>query len=179
MKLIKSKHVILLITIIASFTFFVPIFFQKVNAQTYTNISVQTAFDMIGNKTQYPNLIILDVREQWEYNENHLCNSTLIPLSEISSRISELEPYKDTEIIVYCRSGSRSAQASQNLADNHNFTKIYNMLGGINAWITVGYDVCEGKPQPTIIFYSKPFLLIIIGTMVIISFYFKKKIKTK
>ena len=112
-----------------------------VKAQPYTDISVQTAYNMINNNTLYPDLLILDVREQWEYDENHLYNATLIPLGEIDSRINELEPYKNIEIIVYCMSGSRSAMASQNLDDNHNFTKIYNMLGGINAWIGAGYPV--------------------------------------
>lgn len=112
-----------------------------VKAQSYTDISVQTAYDMINNNTLYPALLVLDVREQWEYNENHLYNATLIPLGDIDSRINELAPYNNTEIIVYCMSGSRSAIASQNLADDHNFTKIYNMLGGINAWIGTGYPV--------------------------------------
>ena len=96
---------------------------------------------MINNTTQYPNLLILDVREQSEYDENHLYNATLIPRLQIDSRINELMPYNDTEIIVYCASGSRSASASLNLASNYNFTKIFNMDGGITAWIEAGYPV--------------------------------------
>jgi rhodanese-related sulfurtransferase len=162
MKITKSKGFVLVFTIFIFLTVFIPISIPPVNAQSYTSITVQTAYDMISNKTQYPNLVILDVREQWEYDKNHLCNSTLIPLSEINTRISELEPYNDTEIIVYCRSGSRSAQASQNLADNHNFAKIYNMLGGIIAWIAAGYEVCNGLPQPTVGFFVESFLIILI-----------------
>lgn len=179
MKLTRCKEFVFIFNIFIFLTVFILIPIPIVNAQSYINIDVQTAHDMISNKTQFPNLVILDVREQWEYNENHLCNSSLIPLSEINTRISELEPYKDTEIIVYCLSGSRSALASQNLVDNHNFTEIYNMLEGINAWIAAGYDVCEGKPQPSIIFSSKLFLLIIIATTIIIGFSFNKKLKTK
>lgn len=130
---------------------------------------------MINNHTQYPNLLILDVREQHEYDESHLYNATLIPRLEIDSRISELEPYNDSEIIVYCRSGSRSALASQNLADNHGFTKIYNMLGGITEWIIAGYPVWRnGLEQPSIGFSLTFFIIALFGTMTILIIYYKK-----
>ncbi|MFX0021970.1 MAG: rhodanese-like domain-containing protein [Candidatus Hermodarchaeota archaeon] len=144
----------------------------NVRAQVFTDISVQTAYDMINNNTQYPNLIILDVRDQWEYDENHLCDAILIPVSEIDTRINELEPYKDIEIVVYCMSGGRSAIASQNLVDNHNFTKIYNMLGGITAWIAEGYPVCG---QPSIAFEMITFSLILLSTTSLIVLFYKKK----
>ncbi|MFX1588226.1 MAG: rhodanese-like domain-containing protein, partial [Promethearchaeota archaeon] len=116
---------------------------------------------MITNHTQYPNLLILDVRSQSEYDESHLYNATLIPHDEIDSRISELESYKNTEIIVYCKSGSRSEMASQNLASTHNFTKIYNMLGGITEWIIAGYPVWRNtsSEQPSIGFSLTFFIM--------------------
>lgn len=135
---------------------------------------------MINNHTQYPNLLILDVREQHEYDESHLYNATLIPEGEIDSRISELEPYKNTEIIVYCRSGSRSALASQNLTNNYYFTKIFNMLGGITEWIDVGYPVWS-KNEIINIDFSLTFIIIAIfgTTLVLISFYRKQELKQK
>jgi rhodanese-related sulfurtransferase len=148
-------------------------------AQSYNNISVGAAHDMIEDKILYPNLIILDVREQWEYDENHLCDSILIPTSEINARIDELEPYKDSEIIVYCSSGSRSTQASQNLADNHNFTKIYNMQGGIVAWISAGYEVCDSQSQPSISFSGVFFLVSFIPITFITGFLITKKLIIK
>jgi len=130
---------------------------------------------MINNHTQYPNLRILDVRTQNEYDESHLYNATLIPHDEINSRISELEPYNNTEIIVYCRSGSRSAIASQNLADNHGFTKIYNMLEGITEWIIAGYPVWRnGLEQPSIGFSLTFFIIALFGTMTILIIHYKK-----
>ncbi len=102
-----------------------------------TDISVHVANDMINNNTGYPDLLVLDVRRVDEYNTNHLYNATLIPSAELAGRLSELASYNDTEIIVYCRSGSRSLEASNTLVAN-NFSKIYNMLGGITAWIAAG-----------------------------------------
>jgi len=131
---------------------------------------------MINNHTQYPNLLILDVRSQSEYDESHLYNATLIPHDEINARISELDSYKYTEIIVYCRSGSRSALASENLADNHGFTKIYNMLGGITDWIIAGYPVWRNNSleQPNIGFSLTFFIMALFGTITILLIYYKK-----
>jgi len=105
----------------------------------FHNITVDVAYDMMTNGS-YPNLVILDVRSQYEYYMGHLYGAVLIPYDELETRINELEEHKDDEIIVYCRSGYRSTIASEILA-NHSFTKVYNMLGGILAWMDAGYPV--------------------------------------
>jgi LPXTG-motif cell wall-anchored protein len=86
--------------------FFSPV--KIVLSNPYTDIDVVTAYDMITNGS-YPNLIILDVRTQSEYDERHIENSMLIPVTELESRINELSQYIDTEIVVYCRTGWESA----------------------------------------------------------------------
>ena len=116
---------------------------------SYTDITAEEAHDMIYNKTLYPDLLALDVRSQSEYDSGHICNATLIPHTQLESRISELEPYKDTEIIVYCGSGVRSVTAS-NILDSHDFTKVFNMLGGMSAWNSEGYEVCTDDLAPPI-----------------------------
>ena len=113
-----------------------------------TDISVHAANDMINNNTGYPDLLILDVRGQSEYDINHLHDAILIPLSGLASRLDEIESYNETEIIVYCRLGSRSQQGSDLLVAN-NFTKVFNMLGGITAWIDAGYDYWSNEEEPT------------------------------
>ena len=170
----KSKAAIFFLVMLFPFLLFIPI--NSVKAETYTTIDVHTAYAMINNNTQYPDLLILDVREQSEYDEIHLYNATLIPLGQIDSRISELMPYNDTEIIVYCRTGARGATASQNLAGNHNFTKIFNMDGAITAWIAAGYPVERGSnANPTIDFSLGIYLMILFGTIGLLLIYFKKR----
>lgn len=135
-----------------------------------TDISVHIANDMINNNTGYPDLFVLDVRTIGEFNTNHLYNATLIPVDELGGRLSELASYNETEIIVYCRSGSRSLQASNILVAN-NFTKIFNMLGGITAWIDAGYDYWpNGDPLDSIDFGLTAFLVSIIGIIFVILF---------
>lgn len=73
---------------------------------------------------------LLDVREQNEYDEAHIPGSTLIPLSEFAERYDEVP--KDQEVVVYCRSGKRSAQAV-NFLNDQGYNAI-NVEGGILAW---------------------------------------------
>jgi len=75
---------------------------------------------------------VLDVRRPDEYDIANL-NGKLIPLQELPERLEELEPYKDQEIVVYCRSGARSGQAVEFLR-SQGFTKARNLKGGILAW---------------------------------------------
>jgi len=138
----------------------------------YTNIDVATANDMITDDT-YPNLIILDVRTPSEYNEGHLENAILIPLTELESRIDEILQYKDTEIIVYCKVGGRSAQASS-ILDSNNFTKIFNVKGGITAWEAAGYPLIPEFPSWILPLLLATTLFVVLIVIVII---YKKRRK--
>lgn len=73
-----------------------------------------------------------DVREEYEYEEDNL-GATLIPLAELPDHLDELEPLKDEEIIIHCRSGARSGKAQQYLEAN-GFTNVRNVIGGILAY---------------------------------------------
>ncbi|GAH23664.1 unnamed protein product, partial [marine sediment metagenome] len=108
--------------------------------QTYQNITIDTANYMIEHENKYPNLVILDVRDTIEYNLGHLYDSILIPLNDLEARIGELEDCKTSEIIIYCKSGYRSQQGSEILGE-YGFTKVYNMIGGILAWIDADYPI--------------------------------------
>lgn len=75
-------------------------------------------------------VLLLDVREQNEYDEERIPSAQLLPLSELAARFDELP--KDKEIIAQCRSGKRSAQATDFLrAQGYDVT---NMEGGILRW---------------------------------------------
>ena len=113
-------------------------FAQTPEAGAYENISVDTAYKMIMEAGT--SLVVLDVRNQSEYDLGHLYNAILIPVYELEDRISELQEYIDDPIIVYCRAGSRSQIACEILV-SYGFTKVYNMLGGILAWIEAGYPI--------------------------------------
>lgn len=77
--------------------------------------------------------LFLDVREPYEYEAFNL-GAQLFPMGEILSRIDELLPYKDREIIIYCHSGKRSAAVQETL-HQIGFTQVSHIRGGIQAWI--------------------------------------------
>lgn len=77
--------------------------------------------------------LMLDVREDNEWAVGHIPNARHIRLGELSSRLPELEKYKDKPIVVYCRSGNRSARACA-LLKKAGFANPNNLAGGILAW---------------------------------------------
>ncbi len=77
--------------------------------------------------------ILLDVRESSELNQGMIKGAKHIPMSSLSSRVSELEKYKDRKIIAYCRSGQRSSQACR-ILKKHDFNDVYHLAGGVLAW---------------------------------------------
>jgi adenylyltransferase/sulfurtransferase len=76
--------------------------------------------------------VILDVREPGE-SEFASIGGTLIPLGQLPHRLQELDDVKDQDIVVYCRSGARSAQAVRFLLAQ-GFSGAVNLKGGIQAW---------------------------------------------
>ncbi len=97
-------------------------------------VDVQTVADVKDRD----DVFVIDVREQWEYDEGHIPGVTLIPMNSVPSRLDEIP--KDKEVIVTCRSGNRSGQVTQFLRDQ-GFENIHNMEGGILAWEAAGLDV--------------------------------------
>jgi rhodanese-related sulfurtransferase len=78
------------------------------------------------------NIVVIDVREPWEFEEFNI-GGKLIPLGSLPESVADLEDLKDTEIVVHCRSGARSATAKAFLTQQ-GFGKVRNMLGGVVDW---------------------------------------------
>jgi rhodanese-related sulfurtransferase len=76
-------------------------------------------------------LLLLDVREPFEYDIARIENSILIPLDRLQQRMNELDA--NQEVVVICHHGIRSQQAAHFLV-NEGFTKVLNLVGGIDAW---------------------------------------------
>jgi rhodanese-related sulfurtransferase len=83
------------------------------------------------NKGETP--IIIDVREDWEYQEANIAGAKNIPLGTLPQRLDDIEDLKNQEVIVQCRSGARSANAKAFL-QQQGFSNVRNLLGGILAY---------------------------------------------
>lgn len=86
-------------------------------------------------------VVIVDVRTEGEYQEKHIKNAVLVPNESISSQKPELLPDVQATLLVYCRSGRRSADASQKLLAL-GYQNVYD-FGGISAW---PYETEAGNP---------------------------------
>jgi adenylyltransferase/sulfurtransferase len=76
-------------------------------------------------------VLLIDVREPYEWNAGHIAVAQHIPMQQIPQRIAELP--KEREIVMICRSGARSASAQQFLL-RAGFTKVRNLVGGMQRW---------------------------------------------
>ena len=92
-------------------------------------IGTLEAVQLINQK----NAVILDVREAVEYAAGRIANAKQIPLSQLASKLKELEKFKQKPVIVACRAGMRSAGACKLLKQNE-FTQVYQLKGGLTAW---------------------------------------------
>lgn len=79
-----------------------------------------------------PDITIVDVRDEEELAEGYIYNSVLIPLDEINERAESILRDKDKPVLVYCRSGRRSAIACR-ILDNMGYKNVYD-FGGIIDW---------------------------------------------
>jgi rhodanese-related sulfurtransferase len=105
----------------------------KADTDTLELISPQEASALTAEKKA----IIIDVREDNEWNTVHIPGAIHIPLAQLSTRLTELQPYKNTAIITQCRSGARSAKALD-ILKSAGFSHVQNMEGGLIAWHKAG-----------------------------------------
>ena len=78
-------------------------------------------------------VLVLDVREVYEFNLGHIKGAINIPWAQINRMIDSMIPNKNTPILLHCLSGSRSQRALNELL-NHGYTNIYHMTSGISCW---------------------------------------------
>ena len=95
----------------------------------YKRISMDEAKTLMEKEEGY---ILLDVRTKGEYESGYIPGPINIPLSDIDEKIISFLPDKSQMILVYCRSGNRSREASDKLS-KLGYSNVLE-IGGINAW---------------------------------------------
>ena len=98
-------------------------------AAIYHKMAQEDAKQIMDSGVDY---ILLDVRSQEEYDEKHIAGACLIPVNEMYDRAQSELPDKNALILVYCRSGIRSQNASAILVEL-GYTDVQD-IGGINTW---------------------------------------------
>ena len=88
-------------------------------------------------------LLLVDCREQDEYDLVHLKQATLIPMSQIQGRLAELEPHRQRHIVVHCHHGGRSLRVTAWL-QQQGFANVQSLAGGIDQWAA---DIDRSLPR--------------------------------
>lgn len=96
---------------------------------TLITISAEEAKNIMDTEED---VVILDVRTAEEHAEGYIKDSIVVPLEDIETDIEATVPDKDTKILVYCRSGKRSAQSLKTF-EKLGYTNVFD-FGGINDW---------------------------------------------
>ncbi len=111
---------------------------ESTNGTTITEtISAQEAFDLIQENAGNADFVIIDVRTAEEFAEGHIAGAIMIDFYSMSFR-NDLDALdKDKTYLIYCRSGNRSGQALD-IMEDLGFQEVYDLGGGINAWINAG-----------------------------------------
>jgi sulfur-carrier protein adenylyltransferase/sulfurtransferase len=95
---------------------------------------------IIDKNKDNPDFLLIDVREDFEYKNERIANSKLLPLSQIESWFKKLK--KDKKYIIYCRSGNRSEMVV-NMMLKEGFKDVVNLDGGILAWKNNEFETIE------------------------------------
>ncbi len=103
---------------------------------TIRNISSAVAKEMYDKKIKF-----IDVRENDEHLEVRIPETELIPMSEIGNRFKEIPT--DEEVVIYCRTGSRSGMLISQLLQQ-GYSNLYNLEGGIVDWYHQKFPVDQG-----------------------------------
>lgn len=97
--------------------------------QSYQNIGAEDLHSLLQKDS---NIVLVDVREPGELEEEGFIPGAVnIPLGQIEKRMGEIS--RDRKVVIYCRSGRRSAEAAKLLVEK-GYTDVYNLKGGITAW---------------------------------------------
>ena len=103
---------------------------SNTNEELPVEIDVDSVHTMIQDNES---ILLLDCREQNEFDMVRLDGATLLPMSEIQQRAGELEEHRNRRVVVYCHHGGRSLQVAAWLR-GRGFEKAQSMSGGIDHW---------------------------------------------
>jgi rhodanese-related sulfurtransferase len=97
-----------------------------------TKLKMWTPQEVQARREAEPELLLLDVRTEGEWNAYHIPGATLMPMQVITSRLEELDPQRET--IVMCEHGMRSMRVARFLVEQAGFENVGNMVGGMSEW---------------------------------------------
>lgn len=114
------------------------LFWPMISQRGTKEVDTRAAIKLINHQ----DALVLDVRDDSDYAEGHLPNSTHIPTEKIEERWVELKKFTERPILIIYSSGIRSHHSSKVLSKN-GFNKVHNLMGGIDAWKRAGLPIVK------------------------------------
>lgn len=125
-----GNHLLLSLAFLVTFFLLVMMLLSE-KMQAFASIKPAQLTQLVNHQ----NAIVIDTRNPEAFAQGHITNAINIPLSDFNSNSVAYEKYKNKNVIAYCVSGISSRSACKKLI-NAGIKNVYNLSGGINAWIS-------------------------------------------
>ena len=89
--------------------------------------------------------LVIDLRGKESYDAGHIGDARNVPVAELESRADSLKKWRDKNVITYCDSGTSGASGARTLM-KLGFTKVFNLQGGLNAWVKDNLPLAKSAP---------------------------------
>jgi rhodanese-related sulfurtransferase len=122
--------------------FVTAVFVLPLIASDIPEISQQELLNVLNEPNN--NIVLLDVRTEAEYNAGHLAGAINISHDTIKENLALLAQYKESDVVVYCRSGRRAVVAIDVLTKN-GFSNLQHLTGDMNGWLEAKLPVISVK----------------------------------
>lgn len=115
--------------LVGAFVVLLVLFIRNETQRGGSSVSAQQLVGLVNRE----GAVVLDLRDQKEYETGHIVDSVNIPYASLESRLSELEKYKDKPIVLACKMGQHAGSAGTALRKN-GFANVSRLSGGIAEW---------------------------------------------
>lgn len=128
MEFLKQNVLLIGLAIGSGMMLLLPLFNRSAAGSTLLSVTESV---MLMSRKQ---LLVLDVREPDEFKQGHLQGARNVPLSQLATRLAELEKFKDKPVLLVCQGGNRTRSAAK-ILKAQNFTGLHQLKGGMHAWL--------------------------------------------
>ena len=120
--------------------------FSLIAASVFAGETPRISQQQLLTALQAPNhnIVVLDVRTEEEYNEGHVAGAVNVSHDTVKDNLAQLTQYKNSTVVVYCRSGRRAAFA-ENILSTNGFNDLRHLTGDMNAWVEAKLPVVSGE----------------------------------
>lgn len=109
-------------------------------AQAFAALSAMQAVRLMNQGA-----LVIDLRGKESYDAGHIGDARNVPMAELESRAESLKKWRDKNVITYCDSGTSGASGARALM-KLGFTKVFNLHGGLNAWVKDNLPLAKTSP---------------------------------